>query len=178
MRQSVGQVHVWMTINLRRMRGLLVTVWSSLGEFMDVILILSMTVLSMIVKYILCGFELQSTGECVTLSSECATCNDVWRDVPVGNGGTMREKVKIYNWDGRRYRLLGRERLRRTNDTYVVNMPERFGDRSFTTRYLLYPSEQFVKKHRYDNLLFRAGKNEVWLPVEERMWAEVLFSYR
>ena len=46
----------------------------------------------------------------------------------------MREKVKIYNWDGRRYRLLGRERLRRTNDTYVVNMPERFGDRSFTIK--------------------------------------------
>lgn len=94
------------------------------------------------------------------------------------NGGTMRDKVKIYNWDGRKYRLLGRERMRRVNDMYVVKMPERFGDKSFTTRYQLYVSEQFVKKHRYENLLFRAGKNEVWLPVEERMQAEVLFSYR
>lgn len=90
----------------------------------------------------------------------------------------MRDKVKIYNWDGRKYRLLGRTRMRRINDTYVVNMPEWFGDRSFTTRYLLYPAEQFVKKHRYENMLFRAGKHEVWLPVEERMRADTLFSYR
>ena len=147
-----------------------VTLWSSLGVFMNVIL--SLTVLSMIVKYILCGFELQSAGECVTLSNECV------RDVPVGNGGTMREKVKIYNWDGETYRFLGKERLRKLNDTYVVNMRERMGDRSFTTRYLLYASSKFVKKYRYENLLFRAGGNEVWLPVEERMWVEVLFSYR
>lgn len=90
----------------------------------------------------------------------------------------MGDKVKIYNWDGRKYRLLGRARMCRSGDTYVVNMPERFGDRSFTTRYLLYPSEQFARKHRYENLLFRTGKNEVWLPVEERMCAEALFSYR
>lgn len=90
----------------------------------------------------------------------------------------MKEKVKIYNWDGKKYRLLGKERMRRINDTHVVNMPERFGDRSFTTRYLLYASEQFVKRHRYESLLFRAGKNEAWLPVEESMHTEVLFSYR
>lgn len=89
----------------------------------------------------------------------------------------MRDKVKIYNWDGGKYRLLGRVRLRRINDAYVVNMPERFGDRSFTTRYLLYVSEPFAKKHRYENLLLRAGKNAVWLPVEEQMRAEALFSY-
>ena len=34
----------------------------------------------------------------------------------------MGEKVKIYNWDGEKYRFLGRERLRKINDTYVVNM--------------------------------------------------------
>lgn len=90
----------------------------------------------------------------------------------------MREKIKIYNWDGRKYRLLGRGRLRMINDRYVINMPERFGDRSFTTRYLLYAPEQFVKKHRYENLLFRAGRNETWLSVEERMQAEILYAYR
>lgn len=90
----------------------------------------------------------------------------------------MGEKVKIYNWDGENYRFLGRERLRKLNDMYVVNMRERMGDMSFTTRYLLYASARFVKKHRYENLLFRAGKSEVWLPVEERMQTEVLFSYR
>lgn len=90
----------------------------------------------------------------------------------------MGDKVKIYNWDGRKYRLLGRVRLRRTKDTYVINLPERFGDRSFTTRYLLCAPERFVRKRRYGNLLFRAGKSETWLPVEERMHAEALFSYR
>lgn len=90
----------------------------------------------------------------------------------------MREQVRIYNWDGRKYRFLGRERLRKIDDTCVINMRERLGDRSFTTRYLLYVSEKVVKKHRYENLLFRAGKNEAWLSVEERMQAEVLYAYR
>lgn len=90
----------------------------------------------------------------------------------------MREEVKIYNWDGEKYRFLGRVRLRKINDTYVVSMGERMGDMSFTTRYLLSASAKFVKRHRYENLLVRAGRNEVWLPVEERMQAEVLFSYR
>lgn len=90
----------------------------------------------------------------------------------------MKEKIKIYNWDGEKYRFLGRVRLRKISDTYVINMRERMGDTSFTTRYLLFASAQFVKRHRYENLLFRAGRNEIWLPVEERMQAEVLFSYR
>lgn len=90
----------------------------------------------------------------------------------------MHRKVRIYNWDGKRYRFLGRERLRRINDRYVVNMRERMGEMSFTTRYLLLASAKFVKKHRYESLLFCAGRNEAWLPVEERMRTEVLFSYR
>lgn len=90
----------------------------------------------------------------------------------------MREAVRIYNWDGEKYRYLGRERLRKLNDTYVINMRERMGEMSYTTRYLLYASAKFVKRHRYENLLFCAGRNEAWLPVEERMQAEVLFSYR
>lgn len=86
--------------------------------------------------------------------------------------------VRIYNWDGKGYRFLGRERLCRRNDTYVVNMNERMGEASRTTLYLLLASAKLVKRRRYANLLFRAGKMEVWLPVEERMRAEVLFSYR
>ncbi len=86
--------------------------------------------------------------------------------------------VRIYNWDGKRYRFLGRERLRKKNDAYVVNLRERMGDASFTTRYLLLASRKFVKKHRYANLLFYAGTAEKWLPVEERMRADVLYAYR
>ena len=86
--------------------------------------------------------------------------------------------VRIYNWDGERYRLLGRERLWKMNDMYVINMRERMGETSWTTLYLLLASAELVKKRRYENLLFRAGKTEVWLPIEERMRAEALFSYR
>ena len=86
--------------------------------------------------------------------------------------------VRIYNWDGKRYRFLGRERLHKKNDTYVVNMCEGKGDASFTTIYLLLASAKFVRKRRYGNLLFRAGKNEVWMPVEERMRVEALYVYR
>ena len=85
--------------------------------------------------------------------------------------------VRIYNWDGRRYRFLGRERLRRVNDTYVVNMCEAVGDASCTTIYLLLASAKFVRRHRYENLLLRAGRSEVWLPVEERMRQEVLYTH-
>ena len=90
----------------------------------------------------------------------------------------MQHKVRIYNWDGKRYRFLGRSRLQKINDRYVVTMQERMGEMSFTTRYLLLASAGFVKKHRYESLLFRAGRNEVWLPVEERMRAEAWYAYR
>lgn len=95
----------------------------------------------------------------------------LWHDL-------MHDKVRIYNWDGKGYRFLGRERLRKINDRYVVNMRERMGDMSFTTRYLLLASAKFVNRHRYENLLFRAGRNEAWLPVEERMRTEILYAYR
>lgn len=85
--------------------------------------------------------------------------------------------VRIYNWDGNKYRFLGRERLWRVNDTHVIKMRERMGDRSYTTRYLLSASAKFVKRHRYENLLLRAGAVEVWLPIEERMRAEVLYAH-
>lgn len=89
-----------------------------------------------------------------------------------------RHTVRIYNWDGKKYRFLGRERLCRTSDTYVVKMRERMGDMSFTTRYLLFASAGFVKRHRYENLLLRAGVAKVWLPIEERMRVEVLYAHR
>ena len=85
--------------------------------------------------------------------------------------------VRIYNWDGRKYRFLGRERLRKINDTYVINMREAVGDASYTTIYLLLVSMKFVRRHRYENLLLRAGEGEVWLPVEKRMRQEVLYTH-
>lgn len=95
----------------------------------------------------------------------------LWHDL-------MHHRVRIYNWDGKRYRFLGRERLQKINDSYVVNMREQLGERSFTTRYLLSTSAKFVRKHRYESLLFCAGRSEAWLPVEERMRTEILYAYR
>lgn len=89
-----------------------------------------------------------------------------------------RHTVRLYNWDGRRYRFLGRVRLRKANDMYVINMREGMGETSRTTLYLLAASDALVKRRRYENLLFRAGGSEVWMPVEERMRAEVLFTHR
>lgn len=86
-------------------------------------------------------------------------------------------RVRIYNWDGKRYRFLGRERLRKKNDGYVIKMNERQADASYTTRYLLLVSAQFAGKHRYEDLLFLAGEARAWLPVEKRMRVEVLYVY-
>ncbi len=86
--------------------------------------------------------------------------------------------VQIYNWDGRSYRFLGRECLHKKNDIYVINMKERIGDMSYTTRYRLLASPEFVKRRRYDSLLLRAGANEAWLPIEERMIKDIYFCYK
>lgn len=83
--------------------------------------------------------------------------------------------VRIYNWDGRRYRFLGRECLYKVHDTYVINMRERIGDISYTTRYRLLFSPEFVKRRRYGSLLLRAGINEAWLPIEERMVQDIYY---
>lgn len=85
--------------------------------------------------------------------------------------------VRIYNWDGGRYRFLGRECLHRKNDFYVINMAERIGDLSYTTRYRLAASPEFVRKHRFESLLLRAGTREVWLPVEERMLRDIYYTH-
>lgn len=79
------------------------------------------------------------------------------------------ELVRIYNWNGQRYELVGRVRLRRKNDTYVINIAERIADLSRTTKYCFVPARQFVRQRRYQKLVVRAGTAEVFLPVEERM---------
>lgn len=79
------------------------------------------------------------------------------------------ELVRIYNWNGQRYELVGRVRLRCENDTYVINITERIADLSRTTKYCLVPARQFVRKKRYQKLVVWAGASEVFLPVEERM---------
>lgn len=83
--------------------------------------------------------------------------------------------VQIYTWDGRRYRFLGRERLLKRDDIYVINIRERLGDLSYTTRYRVLLSQEFVKRRRYGSLLLRAGASEAWLPIEERMVQDIYY---
>lgn len=145
-----------------------------------------------------CGFELQSAGECDTLLTESSfgglllggkdmpAIETIWVQVITmlcllaGILLCVRHfmrwhMVRIYNWDGKRYRFLGREYLRKINDTYVINMRERLGDMSYTTRYRVSASPAFVKRHRYGSLLLRAGRSEAWLPIEERMLQDIYY---
>ncbi len=88
--------------------------------------------------------------------------------------------VRVYNWDGRRYRYIGRSRLRKEQDSYAVKLRERLADISYTTRYRFCVGRSFTKKYRYRNLLVRAGRNVAWVPVGEKAQCMVYYrrSYR
>lgn len=83
--------------------------------------------------------------------------------------------LRLYNWDGKQYRLLGRIRVRKKNDTYVAKLREHMWDISYTTRYVLAPSGAFLRKNRNRSLLVKAGRETVWLPVGERMRQDIYF---
>lgn len=93
----------------------------------------------------------------------------------------------IYNWDGRKYHFLGQVRIRKVgrghmgigtcDDTYVIKISERMWDLSYTTRYLLVPSKQFVHRNRNGSLLLKAGKETVWLPIEAKMRQDIYYRY-
>ena len=81
--------------------------------------------------------------------------------------------LKLYNWDGKRYCFLGRILLRKRNDTYVVKIREHIWDISYTTRYLLVPSRQFVQTNRNRSLLLQAGQAKEWLSVDAGMRQDI-----
>lgn len=91
----------------------------------------------------------------------------------------------IYNWDGRKYHFLGQVRIRKVrrghrgnckgNDTYVIKISERMWDLSYTTRYMIVPSKQFVHRNRNGGLLLMAGKETAWLPIEAKMRQDIYY---
>lgn len=83
--------------------------------------------------------------------------------------------LKLYNWDGKRYCFLGRLLLRKRNDIYVVKIREQIWDISYTTRYLLVPSRQFVQTKRNRSLLCKAGRETAWLAVEDKMRQDIYY---
>ncbi len=84
--------------------------------------------------------------------------------------------VRVYNWDGRRYRYIGRSRLRKERDSYAVKLREHLADISYTTGYRFCFGRSFTKKYRYQDLLVRAGRNVAWVPIEEK--AQCMVYYR
>ena len=83
--------------------------------------------------------------------------------------------LKLYNWDGKRYCFLGRLLLRKRNDIYVVKIREHLWDISYTTRYLLVPSRQFVQANRNSSLLLQAGQAKEWLSVDAGMRQDIYY---
>jgi hypothetical protein len=93
--------------------------------------------------------------------------------------------VRVYNWDGRKYRFLGYLRLQKAkraqldlntgNDTYVINMTERMWDLSYTTRYLLLPSKQLLRRKKNGSLLLQAGRETAWMAMESRICRDIYY---
>jgi hypothetical protein len=93
--------------------------------------------------------------------------------------------VRVYNWDGRKFRFLGYLRLKKAkraqldldtgNDTYVINLTERMWDLSYTTRYLLLPSKQFLGKKKNGSLIFQAGQERVWMAMDSRLCRDIYY---
>lgn len=83
--------------------------------------------------------------------------------------------LRFYNWDGRRYRFVGRGYVQRRKGALYVILPERVADQSWTTDYRIVPDRHFVRKHRYQDMLVRAGSTLAWVPVEEKMQAKIYY---
>jgi hypothetical protein len=93
--------------------------------------------------------------------------------------------VRVYNWDGSRYRFLGYLRLKKArrehlditgrNDTYVIKMTEHMWDISYTTRYLLLPSKQLTRQKKNASLLLQAGTETVWMAMESRLCRDIYY---
>lgn len=83
--------------------------------------------------------------------------------------------VRIYNWNGKCYRYLGRARLRTNGGGYLVNIGERMADLSYTTLYQICPSKGFVRRNRYKDMALRAGNAGCLLHVDTCMRKSVYY---
>jgi len=80
--------------------------------------------------------------------------------------------VRIYSYDGVRYRLLGILPVRRTSHGYTVNLSDKLIDRSYSSKYKLVMGRIFIKKHQ--NELIYVHHGDIWVPIHiER---SVIFS--
>lgn len=83
--------------------------------------------------------------------------------------GVLYRTVRIYNWNGRRYCYLGRAFLHRNGGGYQLHINERMADLSYTTLYQVCPSQRFVRRNKYEDMLLCAGNASGLLHVDECM---------
>ena len=83
--------------------------------------------------------------------------------------------ARIYNWDGARYRYLGRTGVRRSGGGYRVCIGERMADLSYTTLYQICFSRRFVRRNQYRDMMLCAGHSRCLLHVDERMRQSIYY---
>lgn len=89
--------------------------------------------------------------------------------------GVRFRTVRIYNWNGKRYCYLGRALLHRNGGGYQVHINERMADLSYTTLYQICPSKRFVRRNKYEDMIFRAGNANGLLHVDECMRQSIYY---
>ncbi len=89
--------------------------------------------------------------------------------------GIRRRTVRIYNWNGKRYRYLGRAKLYTEGSEYLVKLDERMADLSYTTLYQICPAKEFVRRNRYRDMVLRAGAASSLLHVDTCMRKSIYY---
>ena len=84
--------------------------------------------------------------------------------------------VRIYNWNGERYCYLGRAALNRNGGGYQVRIRERMADLSYTTLYRICPSEHFVRRNRYEDMMLCAGNARCLLHVDDCLLQSIYYK--
>lgn len=89
--------------------------------------------------------------------------------------GVKHCTARIYNWDGKRYRYLGRAGLHRGRSGYRIAISERMADLSYTTLYRICPSRHFVRSNRYRDMVLRAGREQLAVTVDDCMKCSIYY---
>ncbi len=84
--------------------------------------------------------------------------------------------VRIDNWNGRRFCLLGYAPIRKEGNAFAVFIKESLVDLSHTTLYRICPGKSFYKRHKYRDLFVYAEGAKQYLVMEKQaMKTEIPF---
>lgn len=90
--------------------------------------------------------------------------------------GIRYRTARIYNWNGKVYRYLGRAVLNRNGGGYRLRIGERMADLSYTTLYRICLSGQFIRKNRHADMMLCAGHSKCLLHVDECMMQSIYYK--